>query len=65
MNDSIGFRTELAELLNKHSRENGSDTPDFLLAQYLSWCLGAYDRTVAAREEWYGRKVGGETEAQL
>jgi hypothetical protein len=49
------FRRELASCLNRHSRENGSDTPDFILAEYLAGCLEAFDRAVARREEWYGR----------
>ena len=50
-----GFRKELERLINRESRENGSDTPDFLLADYLCACLVAYDTTVCAREKWYGR----------
>lgn len=30
------LRTALARVLNSYSRENGSDTPDFVLAQYLT-----------------------------
>ena len=49
------FRQELASLLNSYSMENGSDTPDFILADYLIGCLVNLDRTVKAREVWYGR----------
>lgn len=49
------FRSELADLLNRHSMENGSDTPDFMLAQYLFDCLAAFDRAVKWRKEWSGR----------
>ena len=49
------FRNELERLINQFSKENGSDTPDFLLADYLCGCLLVYDQTVTAREEWYGR----------
>lgn len=49
------FRKELEALLNSHSMENGSDTPDFLLADFLTRCLQAWDATVTARENWYGR----------
>ena len=55
--DPLVIEQELATLLNRHSLENGSDTPDFLLAQYLVGCLAAYNSTVAAREVWYGRRV--------
>ena len=51
----INLREELVGLLNKHSAENGSDTPDFMLADYLMNCLDAFDKAVTAREKWYGR----------
>lgn len=43
------FREELQRLLNRHSMENGSDTPDFVLADYLTDCLEAFDRAVRRR----------------
>lgn len=46
---------EISNLLNKYSAENGSDTPDFILAEYLMGCLAAYDKAVQTREKWYGR----------
>lgn len=52
------FRKELETLINKHSLENGSDTPDFILANYLTKCLEAFDTALVARERWYGRNVG-------
>lgn len=53
------FTTELRELINKHSKENGSDTPDWLLAIYLQDCLDVWNRTIVAREKWYGRELYG------
>lgn len=50
-----GFRQELEALLNRYSKENGSNTPDFMLADYLTESLEAFDRAVMAREKWYGR----------
>ena len=52
------FRSSLEHLLNSHSRENGSDTPDFILAEYLHDCLAAWDKGVKRREKWYGRGAG-------
>lgn len=49
------FATELTTLLNKHSQENGSNTPDFILAQYLISCLQTWNLAVECREVWYGR----------
>ena len=56
------FQAELRALLNKHSRENGSNTPDFVLASYLIECLVAFDRAVGMRVSWYG---GEDMEEQL
>jgi uncharacterized protein YecE (DUF72 family) len=42
-------------LLNQESAENGSNTPDFILAAYLLACLDAFDVAVHDRDVWYGR----------
>jgi hypothetical protein len=50
------FRKELEQLINRHSLENGSDTPDFMLAGYLVDCLAAFDKAVTQRTRWYTPK---------
>jgi len=50
------FRQELIELINKHSKENESNTPDFILAQYLLDCLTLFNSTLDSRKKWYERK---------
>lgn len=50
-----GFRDAIETVINSYSMENGSNTPDFLLAEYLTDCLAAFDKAVTAREKWYGR----------
>lgn len=50
------FRKELEDLINSYSKENGSNTPDFILADYLNGCLKLFDETVNRREKWYGRE---------
>jgi hypothetical protein len=45
----------LEKLINQYSQENGSDTPDFMLAEYLVYSLAAFNMTVREREKWYGR----------
>jgi len=50
------FKEELEELINRYSKENGSDTPDFVLAEYLEACLIAFDKGVNRRETWYGHE---------
>ena len=47
------FEKDLTILINKHSIESESDTPDFVLAKYLVKCLQAYESTVVKRDEWY------------
>ena len=49
MKTKKSFRTELEKLINKHSRENGSDTPDFILTDYLMASLKAFDSAVVHR----------------
>lgn len=48
------FGRELQLLINKYSRENGSNTPDFILAEYIMGCLLAFDQAVESRDRWYG-----------
>jgi len=49
------FEEELTALINKHSLENESDTPDFILAQFMCRQLDTFNVAVRHREDWYGR----------
>lgn len=49
------FRIELIGVINRNCMENGSNTPDFILAEYLISCLDSYDKITYLRERWYGR----------
>ena len=49
------FERELTALINKYSRENDSNTPDFVLADFLRGCLMAFNIATRSRETWYGR----------
>ena len=60
----MSFRSELENLINRHSQETGCNTPDFILAEYLCNSLLAFDSAVNARERWYGRKPGWRNELQ-
>lgn len=42
---------EIAEVCNRHSIENRSDTPDFMLAEYMLGCLTVYENTITNRKE--------------
>ena len=45
------FREDISAVINIHSMENGSDTPDYILAEYLDDCLRAFDHAARARTE--------------
>jgi len=47
------FRIDLTKLINAHSQENNSDTPDHILARYLESCLMAFDEAVRQRDKWW------------
>lgn len=59
------FRKELEKLINQFSIENGSDTPDFILAQYLANCLAIFDLAMREREKWYGRRMLYDSESTI
>jgi hypothetical protein len=44
---------ELKTVLNKHSVENGSNTPDFILATYLIQCLNAWNTATNRRDAFF------------
>ncbi len=49
------FRSGLRRLINRQGYEKGSDTPDFILAEYLSGCLDVFDKAVKARSKWWNK----------
>ena len=46
------FEEGLRGLLNRTCQENASNTPDFILAEFLSRSLDAFTLCVVAREKW-------------
>lgn len=46
------FVKKLEQLINYYSLENGSDTPDYILAEYLASCLEVFNETMQARGEF-------------
>lgn len=50
------FQQDLQKLINKTSQENASNTPDFILAEYMQKCLEAFNHAVKAREKWYDKE---------
>lgn len=47
------LREELTSLLNRHSAENESDTPDYILAAFLMSSLDAFDAAVRSRDAYW------------
>lgn len=50
------LRTAIQHACNCACAENDSNTPDFILAEYLIDCLKSFDKAVNRREQWYGRE---------
>lgn len=50
------FEKELQELINKHSIENESDTPDWILTEYIINCLKSFKYAVRKRDKWFSYK---------
>ena len=46
---------EIAAVLNRHSVENRSNTPDFMLAEFMLGVLNVYENTLRNREQWRSR----------
>ena len=49
------FKEELERLINRKCMENESNTPDFILAEYMVSCLYAFEVATTAREKYYHR----------
>jgi hypothetical protein len=52
------LRDELRDAINRVSAENGSNTPDLILANFLEAALEAFDEAVRDRDLWYGVSLG-------
>lgn len=48
------LKEDLQDVINRHSLENHSNTPDFILAEYLLNCLQAYRVAIRDRKDWHG-----------
>jgi hypothetical protein len=48
------FKKDLKGLINRHSLENRSNTPDYIIADYLFHCLLAFETVTNRRDKWYG-----------
>lgn len=50
--DPDSFEREIAAAINRRSRENRSNTPDFILAQVMIAALEAFEAAVKQRDRW-------------
>ena len=51
------FVKELSAVINRHSKENETNTPDFILAEYMNDCLEAYTKLDKKRTDWYANSA--------
>lgn len=47
------FTEQLRSIINRHSMENTSNTPDFILATYLCNCMDSFNAAVNQRSDRY------------
>lgn len=52
----VGLRAEIEASLNRYSIDTATNTPDFILSEYLIACLRAFDNAVNARDDWHRRE---------
>jgi hypothetical protein len=52
-----GLERDIAAVMNRHSEENESGTPDFILAGFLIGVLDAYNKTLGERAVWRGESL--------
>ena len=52
-NNETNFKQELNNLINKYNIENQSNTPDFILANYLMMCLESFNNAVKGRDTFF------------
>ena len=52
---------DFATAINKVSAENNSNTPDFILANYLVMCLENFDHITNMRNDWYKPNIDEES----
>jgi len=55
----MDLRERISEAINCTSAENGSNTPDFILAEYLTDCLAAFDKATTRRTRYFAPTEDG------
>lgn len=54
MDGQCDLTKRLEQILNEYSRENKSNTPDFILAQFMMGCLRSFEAATNERDKWHG-----------
>lgn len=49
-----GFEKELENLISRYSKDSESNTPDYILAEFMGNCLSNLHRATKLRDNWYG-----------
>jgi len=49
----MDLKQRIREAINCTNADNGSDTPDYILAEYLTDCLAAWDKAITARTKYF------------
>lgn len=65
LNEGPPLARELEGLLNQYNRENLSDTPDFILAQFVMASLEAFETATRRRSAWYNHNPWSALESPL
>ena len=61
----VNLEVEMCELINEQCGENVSNTPDFILAEFMQNALNAFNKATNQREEWYGNGAEDQIYAAL
>ena len=59
MPDIKAFEDDLRALINRHSLENESNTPDFILARHMAESYRSFVAASNRRGEWFVNSTGG------
>lgn len=51
-----GFNKELEGLINRYSKEAGSNTPDYILVEFIKNSMENFHHATRLRDNWYGGK---------
>ena len=52
-----GLGSAIENVLNRYCAENESNTPDYILSEFLMGCLQSFNNSVVIRDKWYHGSV--------